>query len=49
MKPFIGFEIGAGAEVNAVHWGEAVDEAVAGLGGSCRPLDDVCVHVGTAL
>ena len=30
MKPFIGFETGAGAFFRSVHWGVAADEAVAG-------------------
>ncbi|EFF79455.1 hypothetical protein HMPREF0970_01596 [Schaalia odontolytica F0309] len=30
MKPFIGFETGAGASFRSVHWGVAADEAVAG-------------------
>ena len=30
MKPFIGFDTGAGALFSSVHWGVAADEAVAG-------------------
>ena len=29
MKPFIGFETGAGASLSVVHWAVAADEALA--------------------
>jgi hypothetical protein len=37
MKPFIGFDTGAGASLSVVHWGEAVDEAVAGRVAPVKP------------
>ena len=51
MKPFIGFEIGAGEDVSAVHGGEAVDEAVAGRVGRVVPTTRrrVCARRDRAL
>ncbi|MBS6961300.1 MAG: hypothetical protein KH178_11990 [Roseburia sp.] len=35
MKPFIGFDTGAGASLSVVHWAVAADEAVAGVCVEC--------------
>ena len=37
MKPFIGFDTGAGASLSVVHWAVAADEAVAGRVAPANP------------
>ena len=38
MKPFIGFDTGAGASLRVVHWAVAADEAVAGSVAPANPM-----------